>query len=104
MRTFLLYFVTAIAEMVRMLFQWLWLRQTGCGELAAVAWLLTLHDTLHPGRVYAAYGGANMGVEIFWLRLVDGVRRSAWDIAGVAVALAATQATLHSSRVWIRTA
>ena len=70
-------------------------------SLAAVAWLLTLHDAAS-GRVYGAYGGANMGVEIFWLRLVDGVRPSAWDIAGVAVALAATQATLHSSRVGSR--
>lgn len=32
MRTFLLYFVTAIAEMVGCYFQWLWLRQAGCGE------------------------------------------------------------------------
>jgi small multidrug resistance family-3 protein len=50
------------------------------------AWLLTLHDTAS-GRVYAAYGGVYIGVALLWLCAVDGVRPSAWDFAGVALAL-----------------
>ena len=55
-------------------------------SLALFAWLLSLHDAAS-GRVYAAYGGAYIGAAIAWLWAVDGVRPSAWDVAGVAVAL-----------------
>ncbi len=51
------------------------------------AWRLTLHEAAS-GRVYAAYCGVYIGVAIIWLWVVDGLRPSAWDIAGVAVALA----------------
>jgi small multidrug resistance family-3 protein len=37
--------------------------------------------------VYAAYGGVYIAVAILWLWTVDGIRPSAWDVAGVAVAL-----------------
>ena len=95
MKTFLLYFVTAIAEIVGCYLPWLWLRQGGsawlllpaAASLAAFAWLLTLHDAAS-GRVYAAYGGMYISVAIMWLWTVDGIRPSAWDIAGVAVTLA----------------
>lgn len=95
MKTFLLYLVTAIAEIVGCYLPWLWLRQGGsawlllpaAASLAAFAWLLTLHDAAS-GRVYAAYGGMYIGVAIIWLWAVDGIRPSAWDMAGVAVALA----------------
>lgn len=94
MKTFLLYFVTAIAEIVGCYLPWLWLRQGGsawlllpaAASLAAFAWLLTLHDAAS-GRVYAAYGGMYISVAIMWLWTVDGIRPSAWDIAGVAVTL-----------------
>lgn len=94
MRTFLLYLVTAIAEIVGCYLSWLWLRHGGsawllllaAASLAAFAWLLTLHDAAS-GRVYAAYGGVYIGVALFWLWVVDGIRPSAWDVAGVAVAL-----------------
>ena len=56
-------------------------------SLAAFAWLLTLHATA-AGRVYAAYGGVYIGVAIAWLWAVDGVRPTAWDLAGCGVALA----------------
>ncbi len=95
MKTFLLYFVTAIAEIVGCYLPWLWLRQGGsawlllpaAASLAAFAWLLTLHDAAS-GRVYAAYGGMYISVAIMWLWTVDGIRPSAWDMAGVAVTLA----------------
>jgi small multidrug resistance family-3 protein len=95
MKTFLLYFVTAIAEIVGCYLPWLWLRQDGsawlmlpaAASLAVFAWLLTLHDAAS-GRVYAAYGGMYISVAIMWLWMVDGIRPSAWDMAGVAVTLA----------------
>lgn len=48
----------------------------------------TLGMLIADGRVYAAYGGVYISVAIVWLWLVDGVRPSIWDVAGVAVALA----------------
>ncbi|MBX3632990.1 MAG: YnfA family protein [Simplicispira sp.] len=94
MTTFLLYLATALAEIVGCYLPWLWLRQHGspwlllpaAASLALFAWLLTLHDAAS-GRVYAAYGGVYIGAAIAWLWAVDGVRPSAWDVAGVAVAL-----------------
>ncbi len=80
MKTLWLYLATALTEIVGCYLPWLRLRQ------GASAWLL-LHDAAS-GRVYAAYGGVYIGVAIDWLWAVDGVRPSAWDVAGVAVALA----------------
>lgn len=54
-------------------------------SLALFAWLLTLHETA-AGRVYAAYGGVYIGVALLWLRAVDQMRPTAWDLAGAAVA------------------
>ena len=94
MKTFLLDLATALAEIVGCYLPYLWLRQHGpvwlllpaLASLALFAWLLTLHDAAS-GRVYAAYGGVYIGTAIAWLWAVDGVRPSAWDAAGVAVAL-----------------
>ena len=94
MKTFVLYLATALAEIVGCYLPYLWLRQKGpvwlllpaLASLALFAWLLTLHDAAS-GRVYAAYGGVYIGAAIAWLWAVDGVRPSAWDVAGVAVAL-----------------
>jgi small multidrug resistance family-3 protein len=94
MKTFLLYVATAVAEIVGCYLPWLWLKQErsvwllvpGALSLALFAWLLTLHPSA-AGRVYAAYGGVYIGVAIVWLWLVDGLRPTSWDVAGVAVAL-----------------
>jgi small multidrug resistance family-3 protein len=94
MNTLLLYLATALAEIVGCYLPWLWLRQGGSTwlllpaalSLALFAWLLTLHDAAS-GRVYAAYGGVYVAVAILWLWWIDGVRPSAWDIAGVSVTL-----------------
>ncbi len=59
----------------------------GALSLALFAWLLSLHPDAS-GRVYAAYGGVYIGVAVLWLWLVDGIRPSAWDLAGVGVAFA----------------
>lgn len=94
MNTFLLYLVTALAEIVGCYLPLMWLRQGGsiwllapaALSLALFAWLLTLHDAAS-GRVYAAYGGVYVAVAILWLWSIDGVRPSAWDVAGAAVTL-----------------
>ena len=95
MKTLLLYLVTALAEIVGCYLPWLWLRQgasvwllvPAAASLALFAWLLTLHDAAS-GRVYAAYGGVYIGMALAWLWAVDGVRPTAWDVAGVALSLA----------------
>ncbi|RYF27893.1 MAG: YnfA family protein [Comamonadaceae bacterium] len=95
LKTLALFIVTALAEIVGCYLPWLWLRQDrsawllvpAAASLALFAWLLTLHPAA-AGRVYAAYGGVYVAVALAWLWLVDGVRPSLWDAAGVAVTLA----------------
>ncbi len=94
LHTFALFVATAVAEIAGCYLPWLWLRGGRSAwllvpavlSLAAFVWLLTLHPAA-AGRVYAAYGGVYVGVALAWLWLVDGVRPTAWDVAGVAVAL-----------------
>lgn len=94
MKTLLLYLATAVAEIVGRYLPWLWVKQgasvwllvPAAASLAVFAWLLTLHEAAS-GRVYDAYGGVYIGVAILWLWAVDGIRPSAWDVAGVAIAL-----------------
>ena len=90
-----LYAVTAVAEILGCYLPYLWLKRDASpwllipalASLAVFAWLLTLHPTA-AGRVYAAYGGVYIGVAILWLWLVEGVRPTAWDLLGAAVAAA----------------
>jgi small multidrug resistance family-3 protein len=95
MKTFFLFLATALAEIVGCYLPYLWLvRQASAWllvpaafSLALFAWLLTLHEAA-AGRVYAAYGGVYISVALAWLWAVDGVRPTAWDVAGVALSLA----------------
>jgi small multidrug resistance family-3 protein len=85
---------TAIAEIVGCYLPWLvlkqakspWLLMPAGLSLALFAWLLTLHPTA-AGRTYAAYGGIYIAVALLWLRLVDDVVLTRWDMAGACVAL-----------------
>ena len=94
LRLSLLFAVTAIAEIVGCYLPWLVLKQgksllllfPAAFSLALFAWLLTLHPTA-AGRTYAAYGGMYIAVALAWLRFVDGVSLTRWDIAGAAIAL-----------------
>jgi small multidrug resistance family-3 protein len=94
-RTFALFILTAVAEIVGCYLPYLWLKKSGSPwllvaamlSLALFAWLLTLHSAA-AGRVYAAYGGVYIGVAITWLWVVDGVRPTAWDLIGAAVSAA----------------
>jgi small multidrug resistance family-3 protein len=106
LKTFLLYLATAVAEIVGCYLPYLWLKEgksawllvPAAASLAVFAWLLTMHETA-AGRVYAAYGGVYVGAAIAWLWAVDGVRPTAWDVAGVLVALVGMGIIMFQPRV-----
>lgn len=89
-----LFILTAVAEIVSCYLSYLWLREgkspllliPAAISLSLFAWLLTLHPAA-AGRVYAAYGGVYIFVSILWLWGVDGVKPTAWDVVGSAVAV-----------------
>ncbi|HIF6700884.1 YnfA family protein, partial [Serratia marcescens] len=89
LKTTLLFFATALAEIIGCFLPYLWLKKQGSAWLllpAAVSlmlfvWLLTLHPAAS-GRVYAAYGGVYVATALLWLRVVDGVKLSALDWVG----------------------
>ena len=91
----MLFAITALAEIVGCYLPWLvlkqgkpvWLLIPAAASLALFAWLLTLHPTA-AGRTYAAYGGMYIAVALLWLRFVDGINLSRWDLAGAALTLA----------------
>jgi small multidrug resistance family-3 protein len=90
-----LYALTALAEIVGCYLPWLVLKQgrspllllPAALSLALFAWLLTLHPSA-AGRTYAAYGGMYIAIALVWLRVVDGISLTRWDMAGAAIALA----------------
>lgn len=92
-KTTLLFFATALAEIIGCFLPWLWLKRNGSPllllpaalSLAIFVWLLTLHPAAS-GRVYAAYGGVYVVTALLWLRVVDGVKLSIYDWTGAAIA------------------
>ena len=84
-----LFVLTAITEILGCYFPylilnhgktvWLWLPTVL--SLACFVWLLSLHPDAS-GRVYAAYGGIYIITALFWLRFVDQVMITKWDIGG----------------------
>lgn len=94
-KTSLLFFATALAEIMGCFLPYLWLRKgasvlllvPAALSLAMFVWLLTLHPAAS-GRVYAAYGGVYVMTALLWLRVVDGVKLSTTDWLGAGVALA----------------
>ncbi|OTG97836.1 hypothetical protein B9T24_00240 [Acinetobacter sp. ANC 4654] len=87
--TLCLFFVTAIAEILGCYFpylilnqgksHWFWLPTAL--SLAVFVWLLTLHPAAS-GRIYAAYGGIYIFTALMWLRYVDQVVLTRWDMLG----------------------
>lgn len=106
LKTFSLFVITAVAEIVGCYLPYLWLKRNGspwllipaAASLALFAWLLTLHPTA-AGRVYAAYGGVYVAVAIAWLWFVDGNRPTAWDLIGAAIAVAGMAIIMLAPRV-----
>ncbi|MGO8993761.1 MAG: YnfA family protein [Polyangiaceae bacterium] len=94
-RTFLLFVVTAVAEILGCYLPYLWLREKksivllvpAALSLAAFAWLLTLHPTA-AGRTYAAYGGVYVSVALGWLWVVEKQVPTLRDVVGVVICLA----------------
>lgn len=93
-RVFVLFILTALAEIIGCYLPYLWLKQgysawlliPAAISLALFAWLLTLHPHA-AGRVYAAYGGVYVSVALIWLWAVDGIRPSITDWLGVTAVL-----------------
>lgn len=93
-KTFALFVLTALAEIVGCYLPYLWLKKgssiwllvPAALSLALFAWLLTLHPNA-AGRVYAAYGGVYIAVALIWLWAVDGIRPTSWDLVGATIAL-----------------
>src|ERR1700722_10028521 len=89
-----LFLVTALAEIIGCYLPWLvlkqgrsvWLLVPAAVSLALFSWLLTLHPAA-AGSTYAAYGGIYIAVALLWLRFIDGVVLTRWDVAGACVAL-----------------
>ena len=87
--TFFLFLLTALMEILGCYFpylilnqaksQWLWIPTALA--LAVFVWLLTLHPAAS-GRIYAAYGGIYIFSALMWLRFVDQVSLSRWDLLG----------------------
>lgn len=90
-----LFALTALMEIIGCYLPWLvfkggrsaWLLLPACVSLALFAWLLTLHPSA-AGRTYAAYGGMYIAVALLWLRFVDGVPLTRFDLIGAGLALA----------------
>ena len=93
--TFLLFFITAVAEILGCYFPYLilnqgkspWLWVPAILSLAVFVWLLTLHPAAS-GRIYAAYGGIYIFTALMWLRFVDQIVLTRWDLIGGVVVLA----------------
>jgi small multidrug resistance family-3 protein len=89
-----LFALTAVAEIIGCYLPWLVLRQgktlwllvPAALALCVFAWLLTLHPTA-AGRTYAAYGGMYIAVALLWLRFVEGLALTRWDVVGAGIAL-----------------
>lgn len=93
-KTFGLFIITAIAELLGCYLPLLWLTGKGSALLLIPAifsliifvYLLTLHPAAS-GRVYATYGAVYIATAIVWLWRVDGITPVWSDWAGVGLAL-----------------
>jgi small multidrug resistance family-3 protein len=104
--TTLLFFATAIAEIVGCFLPMLWLKGRAPSwvlapsilSLMLFVWLLTLHP-IAAGRVYAAYGGVYVATALAWLWLVQGIRPTMWDVLGASVAVLGMAIIMLAPRV-----
>lgn len=96
----------AIAEIAGCFSFWAWLRLgksplwlvPGTMSLALFAYLLTLVETDHAGRNYAAYGGIYISVALAWLWIVEGVRPDRWDFIGALICIVGASIILLAPR------
>ncbi len=104
--TAFVYIGAALAEIAGCFAFWAWVRLgksigwivPGIMSLCLFAWLLTLVDSEHAGRSYAAYGGIYIVSAIAWLWIVEGARPDRWDIAGGLICLTGAAIILWGPR------
>jgi small multidrug resistance family-3 protein len=104
--TAIAYLGAALAEIAGCFAFWAWLRLgksilwivPGTLSLVLFAWLLTLVDSDHAGRAYAAYGGVYIVSAIAWLWAVEGARPDRWDLLGGAICLIGAAIILYGPR------
>ncbi len=102
----ILYAVTALAEIAGCFAFWAWARMgksalwlaPGLVSLVLFAWLLTRVPSDAAGRAYAAYGGIYVTASILWLWLAEGQRPDRWDLLGATVCVIGTLIILLPSR------
>lgn len=102
----LLYIFAALAEIAGCFAFWAWLRMDksplwlipGVVSLCLFAWLLTLVESDHAGRAYAAYGGIYIVSAIIWLWAVEGARPDRWDVIGGVICLSGAALILWGPR------
>jgi small multidrug resistance family-3 protein len=104
--TAFVYVAAAIAEIAGCFAFWAWLRLDksvwwlvpGIGCLCLFAYLLTLADSDHAGRAFAAYGGVYILSAVGWLWLIEGTKPDRWDIMGATVCLAGAAIIIYGPR------
>lgn len=105
-KAFILFAVTAAAEIFGCYAVYLWARLhrtawwlfPAAASLAMFAWLLTLHPQTGAGRVYAAYGGVYVAASLVWLSLIEGIWPDRWDVIGSLVCLLGAAIILFGPR------
>lgn len=93
-KTLLLFVMTALCEILGCYFPYLilneqkshWLWVPTAISLFAFVYVLTLHPDAS-SRIYAMYGGVYVATALVWLRVVDKIPLTAWDMAGALVVL-----------------
>lgn len=107
--TFALFICTAIAEIIGCYLPYLILRENKTAwlwlptilSLAVFVWLLTLHPTA-TGRVYAAYGGIYISIALIWLRYIEHVSLTWWDIVGGCIVLIGAAVIIVQPQAFVR--
>lgn len=102
----MVYVLAALAEIAGCFSFWAWLRSQqsglwlvpGMASLALFAWLLTLVESSHAGRAYAAYGSVYIAASLVWLWAVEGAMPDRWDLLGAGIALAGAAVIVFGAR------
>lgn len=100
------YLAAAVAEIAGCFAFWAWLRLDkspwwlvpGMALLALFAYLLTLIESEHAGRAYAAYGGVYIVAAIGWLWLIESAKPDKWDVLGAVICLTGAAIILFGPR------
>ena len=100
------YIAAALAEIAGCFAFWAWLKLDssvwwlvpGIAALVLFAYLLTLIETEHAGRAYAAYGGVYIVAAIGWLWIIEGTKPDRWDLIGAVLCLGGAAIILFGPR------